>query len=367
MEVDIKNAMIRCMACMVYVDGENSRREHYRSDWHSANLRRKLTGLPPMSCGEFNSVALEKAQTEIAEDKGLVGKQCCILCSKTFSSVNAFHQHLRSQRHLKREVESGTLEAAAHEGWEADLIDERLETASPIPLGICVFCGTNFTAKDAHDEILEHMARIHGFFLPYIDCVVRLEDILLYLGDKVGVGYACVACTKPHSSVAAVRDHMNAKSHCRMASDEDAWCEEYMEFYNFEHYEGVVPQQASWVDVSEGPMVDPLIEGGGNTVEELMLPSGVAGHRSLNRYYKQRLHTSDSRAATILNKVDLAYRRILQNGSSEDFPQQIRAHPSKAILERVKSANLRLGQRAYYSRKSRVKPGISVLNSGYRP
>lgn len=46
-------SVVTCVACRVRLHGPDTRRAHYLSDWHRANIKRKLAGLPPLTPDEY--------------------------------------------------------------------------------------------------------------------------------------------------------------------------------------------------------------------------------------------------------------------------------------------------------------------------
>ncbi|KAK1866641.1 hypothetical protein I4F81_009157 [Pyropia yezoensis] len=46
-------SVVTCVACRVRLHGPDTRRTHYLSDWHRANIKRKLASLPPLTPDEY--------------------------------------------------------------------------------------------------------------------------------------------------------------------------------------------------------------------------------------------------------------------------------------------------------------------------
>lgn len=51
----------KCNSCRVSFDSKTLHREHFRSDWHRVNLKRKAGGMPPMSQQECEAIAMLEA------------------------------------------------------------------------------------------------------------------------------------------------------------------------------------------------------------------------------------------------------------------------------------------------------------------
>ncbi|KAF9584318.1 hypothetical protein BGW38_006892, partial [Lunasporangiospora selenospora] len=53
-----RSSLFTCLACHVAFQTADIQREHYRSDWHRYNLKRKLVELPPVSADVFTQKVL---------------------------------------------------------------------------------------------------------------------------------------------------------------------------------------------------------------------------------------------------------------------------------------------------------------------
>lgn len=112
-----------------------------------------------------------------------------------------------------------------------------------IPPNGCLFCP--HTADDIEAN-LHHMAVAHSFFLPDTEYLVDVEGLLQYLGEKVAIGNVCLWCPankvdeeghpvgNEFGSLEAVRAHMKAKGHCKLAYDTEWERQEVSEYYDFE-------------------------------------------------------------------------------------------------------------------------------------
>lgn len=88
---------LTCIACRVIFDDAEAQRTHYKSDWHRYNLKRKVAELPPVTNGEFNRIV--QYHTEKREEKMADKFLECQCCNKSFSSDNAYENHLKSKKH----------------------------------------------------------------------------------------------------------------------------------------------------------------------------------------------------------------------------------------------------------------------------
>src|SRR5258708_32612666 len=257
-------------------------------------------------------------------------------------------------------------------------IEERLAAArNRMGLTSCLFCSAPKSAS--LEDNLEHMARIHGFFIPDAEYLIDLPGLLTYLGEKVAIGNVCLYCNgkgREFRSIYAVRGHMIDRSHCKLAYDSDKDRLEVSDFYNFTSSYPVAsftsksgrlkrrpitdspapsststqPESATvdddsdqWEDEDENvtiqddePVYDEVStseeEGGlpdneityGDSPFELVLPSGARiGHRSMARYYKQSfLHPLGPRNAwdTEGNSGAALVRKLIADKNSALVP-----------------------------------------------
>jgi len=196
----------------------------------------------------------------------------------------------------------------------------------------CLFCPA--PAFKSIDENISHMASAHSFFIPDLEYLTDLSGLLSFLGERIAVDNTCIFClrkSREFRSLDAVRKHMLDKGHCKIAYDTESERLAVSDFYDFSSSYPTLPgekkgtskrrvrvvvpdadlvEDNSWEDVDEdgdGGEFDEVVEesatesddseddevGGsqityGDTVYELVLPSGARiGHRSLRRYYKQ--------------------------------------------------------------------------------
>ncbi|KAK4538132.1 hypothetical protein CDCA_CDCA16G4157 [Cyanidium caldarium] len=338
----------------------------------------------------------------------------CRLCHKCFSGRKAFAQHERTRRHQDRLEGSGggIVENEPMEASDESLeeqVQRRLKEARAIPPYECLFCGHVFGGCSGMDmerlapavqENLRHMARRHGFFVPYVEQCVDLEGLLRYLGEKVGVGYCCVwggerlvlwsndseeegeeqeaaGREAPFRSLSACRQHMVDTAHCKLPDfdEEYAW-REYEPFYDF----GQVDDGDDNADDGAVGQVP-----AGQVPLGWMLPDGrMIGHRAYRRYYRQRLHadavptavrvvTASQRAALAEQYRALAIpvRGLLAAATTADTAlarlHRQAAVPPRPVLQRQQRMALRQNRQQYrVQRARRGKTPVAVLNSGYR-
>uniref|UniRef100_A0A2M4BQX8 Putative c2h2-type zn-finger protein n=1 Tax=Anopheles marajoara TaxID=58244 RepID=A0A2M4BQX8_9DIPT len=336
-----------CLNCGVRFATAEMQREHYKTHWHRYNLKRKLAELPPVSVEEFEKRVIQQKSDDAAaqQDQSLY----CKACRKVFKSKNAHDNHLDSRKHqdnLKRYLEQASQESAAaagsssaavmdaeievtvkstraaeraaaaaeDEAQDEDMEDvdsdewEDVEFDNPIERNGCIFCPHE--SEDLLSNI-KHMSVKHSFFIPDAEYCVDVEGLLAYLAEKVCRDYICLWCNergRTFYSVDAVRNHMTEKGHCKMLH-EGAALAEYVDFFD---YSTSYPDHEEGMDVDAELETPQAIDG---DEYQLVLPSGnVIGHRSLLRYYKQRINPNRAvvvkKSTQKLHKVLAQYRSL---------------------------------------------------------
>lgn len=337
-----------CITCRVAFRDLEVQRQHYKSDWHRYNLKRKVAELPPVTVEEFQKrVIAQRNKDDQERNEELMN---CKVCRKNFNTKNQYENHLVSKKHKEKYAKQSSIEAlhektddttspgptlkkdTQNEGSsrsgkrpaeemeiDSDIesvdSDEWLEdTENPIQNNDCLFC-------DHHSRSLvknlKHMTVVHSFFIPDPEYCIDIKGLLTYLGEKIFAGFMCIWCNetgKSFQSVEAVRAHMVDKGHCRVLHEGDALAE-YAEFYDY---------SSSYPDAENGDAdAEVEIPELDDSDYQLVLPSGnVIGHRSLIRYYKQNLNPN--RAVAVpkkekLRKVLLQYRALGWTETQKDI------------------------------------------------
>ncbi|XP_046421082.1 zinc finger protein 622 [Neodiprion fabricii] len=318
------NTPYTCITCRVAFRDLDIQRQHYKSDWHRYNLKRKVAELPPVTSDEFQRrVIAQRGKEEQSYN--------CKACRKSFNTKNQYENHLTSKKHKEKALsfhdedilETTTLEAAKNaenlskknnsrlhsrfknppETLEDMEIDSEIEsidsdewiedTENPVENNDCIFCSHH---SRSFVRNLKHMTEAHSFFLPDPEYCTNPRGLLIYLGEKVYAGYMCLWCNnsgKAFQSADAARTHMLDKGHCKMLHEGEALIE-YADFYD---YSSSYPDEGY-----DNPDEEVEISEIDDSDYQLVLPSGATiGHRSLMRYYKQSL---DPNRALALPKRD---------------------------------------------------------------
>lgn len=86
-----------CISCRVAFADADIQRQHYKTDWHRYNLKRKVVNLAPVTAEDFQQRVLHQRQKD--EDDAKDTSTYCKVCKKSFASHKAFENHENSKRH----------------------------------------------------------------------------------------------------------------------------------------------------------------------------------------------------------------------------------------------------------------------------
>lgn len=305
-----------CNSCQHNVASANDRNEHYRSEWHRYNVKRRCAGLLSINQSIFNSqmTALQSRSNNQAANQSAAPavkvKTKCLTCQKSFASKAAFDSHLLSKKHIKLEadreqsndqpnqsnsveyeIKQSNNQTNEQSSDEKDEDDEKMTDdyvpidyegyelqfgESPIPVCQCLFCSC--PPFETIDQSIEHMHKQHGLFLPFADCLTARPELMKYLGEKIGIGHVCVYCSQRFSTTSACQKHMAAMSHAklRLESDEDE--AEYEDYFDFSASEN-----------SGRSLTGRSLLGMTDAGELLLSDGSTIGHRQYQHIYAQRV------------------------------------------------------------------------------
>lgn len=356
------SVLFTCVTCRAAFADPDRQREHYKTDWHRYNLKRKVAEMPPVSGEFFNEkVMLKRFQMAAQEEaKDLY----CQACNKHFQSQNALDSHVRSKKHKEMEASRARSGGSQSHGTksqkvleksapaddadsdkDSDIADadsdaESWDGTETLGLEECLFCPHISLSLETN---VDHMTVKHSFFLPDAEYISDLEGLIVYLGEKISQGHMCLWCndhSKMFYNMRDVQKHMVDKGHCKMQHD-DQTMYEYADYYD---YRSSYPDSSSGETQAEGDVIEPdqLVSSG----YELVLPSGSSiGHRSLARYYRQNLGARRRETKTMLSKVLAGYRALGWTGATGTHMEK-RAKDMQ-FLQRLKTKHhMQLGVKA---------------------
>ena len=378
--------MFTCITCRVSFADSDIQRRHYKTDWHRYNLKRKVAEMPPVTAEVFQQKVLaQKAEVE-AQQQSETKSLHCQLCNKTFSSENAFSNHLSSKKHkdveankankakkqeslitesqfsnnFKRKdsketdpenTESENAESLSHNGDDDDDEDDDIEEDT-LEVTDCLFCPHHSVSLE---ENLKHMTRSHSFFIPDLEYVVDLKGLVTYLCEKVGMGNMCLYCNdkgKSFFSLEAVQSHMVDKGHTKMNYEGDAVLE-YADFYDFSSsYPDYNPDKENEGDEIQGRESTLAVN---EQTLELCLPSGAKiGHRNMRHIYKQNLPPERSHHSKVIQSIMADYKALGWHGTI-----------ASAARQKVKDVRLRNIQQA--KRNVDISVKANRMQKHFRP
>jgi len=222
-----KNSLI-CTGCNNFEAGSHDDlKEHYRTEWHRHNLKRKVAGLAPIDKGVFE----ERVAAYVSEKDQTRGKK------KEHLSQKARDKQEKKEQEKKERLAAGLPERAEQQPevelpdfnamTEEEFMDWKVAHSEKLELSDSLF---DRHSEENVSEALEYMAKQFGFFVPFLDDCLDLEGLVHYLGQKVAIGNCCLWCARSFGSIEAVRQHMCDKGHCKICIEGSE--EEYQDFYS---------------------------------------------------------------------------------------------------------------------------------------
>jgi len=263
-------ATFSCNTCNLQFRSLEELKQHYESELHQENVKRRVAGAAPLSQAQFRRRQQGGASTTASQ-----AQYVCKICNKKFNSIQTLRSHLDSAQHKAKKAEyearkavfaqrnaggCGTacldspevpspkhvdpLPPAKEAEEEPEAVEEEseaeedsLEPYLPTPLGRvpededlqvgdCLFSNQRFASME---ESLCYMAIEHGFVLPLCDRITDLEGLMAYLARKVNAGM-CLVCGDKHfyDTREAAQKHMKAVGHGMIMLHEG----EYSDFYD---------------------------------------------------------------------------------------------------------------------------------------
>lgn len=257
-----------CLCCRIKLDSLDLQRDHFKTEWHLFNLKRRVHKLDPVDLNNFETI--QSSMPEKSKDDD----------DETWEYVDRIDSHNKS---LKSEDEDDDDD----ESWET--VDEEDEEEvkrmldNVIKTDTCLFCAKK--SKNINQN-LEHMHR-HGFFLPEAQYLVDLQGMLTYLGYKVGAGSTCLWCNKQFKSLHGARLHMIYKDHCKICYDHEK-AVEYSEFYDYSNQERIEMKPISQLAIPQRRRVDrPLQLQVGQTKHSALVQNQTITNKSI--FVKRRM------------------------------------------------------------------------------
>lgn len=322
--------------------------EHYKSDWHKYNLKRREAGLVLLEKADFTA-RLEAAKAMREEragreersgkdhlKKGSTGgkkkkdKKTKVGGSKLGGGATTVSQASAYDK-MKNKVEGDDENMEDAPDTEEPEMEEEEEEEEPpvIEPRQCLFDKHMSPTLAAN---VERMHRKYGFFVPDQEYLTDLEGLLGYCHEKIKLGHVCLCCQSIFTTWHGCQKHMISKRHTKLRYERGVDLEEFDPFFDFseadqefmgaantatDEEDGVIAEggedDAEWEDVTDDEAEedddnmdedddeddDNMYAGYKSEIKrfgfdvtplgELVFPDGrIVGHRGLARYYKQR-------------------------------------------------------------------------------
>lgn len=329
--------------------------EHYKSDWHKYNLKRREANMPMLTFDEF-SARLEAAMALRREREGRAarsGKDHLKNkgASSSIKNVKTTGQRI-SKRQMRAQERQGTtiptVQAVIKEEPESVEEDATVAEEEEDPPEI----NPRQSLFDKHISVdvetnLDYMHKKYGFFVPDQEFLVDKTGLVGYCAEKIKLGHTCLYCQKMFRTWRGCQEHMINSRHAKLRYEAGIDIDEFDVFYDFsadneEFFKSGIGNHKKqgrkfsqedptntnlepmeivdcgkdddeWEDVDSD---EDMGEDDGiyaayqeeisrhgfeiSPLGELIFPDGrIIGHRGLSRYYKQRFAPEDSRTSVV--------------------------------------------------------------------
>lgn len=349
---------------------------HYQTDWHRYNLKRREAGLPVVGQADFEARKAAAQALRKQDEEQKASKQDHVKKNrkkKHFKkkTQNGQVQMRSSTTAYDRMKEDKDPVVDNDEPMEdSKEADESNNENSPSPSQLAAEAAIEIDPRqclfDKHISAtvcanVDRMKRKYGFFLPDAEALTDLDGLIGYCHEVIKLGHTCLYCQSVFSTWKGCQNHMISKRHCQLRYEAGVDMEDYAIFYDFtsenaEYLHRTTEVAASKTENSEDgksddadddgweDVTDDEAEEGGIEIEdnndeddelfeqlvpqgfqvtelgELILPDGrIVGHRSLKRYYKQRVAPVNNSTAVVAAREaagERLYRgRVYQLGS----------------------------------------------------
>jgi len=303
--MDAPDSIQAATATGVEFNDRQQLKDHYHSDYHRYNLKRKVAGLPMLTPEQFERRQAQEAQKPVLEIKhqrkeDRKANRKSKKDDKLDKQQQKMQQKLAKAEAKKKAVEAGEMEEdeSAESDEEGEWLDEEdLDEEVEVIHGQSLF--DEEILKD-WPEVLMYMQKKFGFIIPHIERVKDMEMLCTYLQIKINQCCRCLYTSKRFRSPEAAKDFMRAKGNTRFNSD--TFEEEFGRFYHSmedsrqeEKQRLQIVQHGAW----------------GKHGEEGVTPSGmVLVPRELSWVAKQTPKPEEGHAGVILAKKEAEERNI---------------------------------------------------------
>jgi len=269
-----------CAKCAIALPDRQSLKAHCASLWHNHNLSLACRGVAPLSKEIYEMYRAQHSQMEKERSEGAELRYECTTCAKVFGSKGTYDTHVLSAKHREAVKSTEANEGGPHvfrhneernddhndtdddeDQWEEYFSSDEEDEEVQARIVTCFMCEDE--AQDMEDN-LRHLEDEHGFYVPFRDDLLNVEQLVIFLNRKVCVYNECLSCERKFRHATAVRRHMEHKGHITMRSPA------YQPFYANTHFDD------SHAEL-EGALTARLASG------------SMLYHRSLRPFFSQRL------------------------------------------------------------------------------
>lgn len=239
---------------------------HYKSDWHKYNLKRREMSMDMLTYEAFHArleaaLAMRKEREIMQERSGkdhLKDKKNDKKKKKNKkNSTNKKNKigsegHKLSKRHLRQEERNGIVTAVTPENNETDdmeeendngndndndttLIDKPMDddnNDAPPVIDPKQSLFDNKVFPDVQSNV-DYMYEKYGFFIPDVEYLVDLEGLIGYCAEKIKLGHTCLWSQKTFSTWQGCQKHMIQSRHTKLRYEAGIDLEEFDVFYDF--------------------------------------------------------------------------------------------------------------------------------------
>lgn len=352
--------------------------DHYKSDWHKYNLKRREAGLPLLLESDFQArlaAALSLRKEDVRDGT---------------NHLKRGKKQRKNRKHCGASAEKGEETTTTEEEHPPEVAKEQVD----IDPKQCLFDRHYSSTVSANAD---RMYRKYGFFIPDSEYLTDLEGLIGYCHEKIKLGHMCLYCHKVFPTWHGCQKHMISKRHAKLCYEAGIDLEDLSVFYDFTEADGEFLQSIGtnlaektdddtqedevmeddgdedWEDISDDEdgasdadageemeeddqYGEQLAQFGFDVTElgELVLPNGrVIGHRALSRYYRQRVPSRDTNNSTAVVAARRAAGERLFNG------QVINIHGMEENSQTLAKAGIKPGAAA-----GRAGKGILVKGEG---
>ena len=220
--------------------------EHYKSDWHAYNLKRRQAGLKLLTRLEFLA-RLQAAQAARREQELLKQTQRKSHLKRDKkkqkpSKVLATEDAERTTDDGETQSHSTTVPESIsvpdQGGQDQEVMTESEPAAdatepAAITIDPCQSLYDSHVSASLHDNV-DYMRQHYDFFIPDADYLQDLEGLLGYCHEKINIGHMCLQCHQVFGTSRATQMHMRSKQHTQLAYVNADDQEELAVFFDFD-------------------------------------------------------------------------------------------------------------------------------------